>query len=341
METALPSLPRQSETPGRSLATDVGAYIALAFAFSWIMTIGAIKLGFAEEYLNIGTAGPALAALLLSRHRQPAPVRPSGSRWLWLGVLLAPSWIVLSAHSLWWHDMAAPVHVNPWLLLPALVPAWILSGVFSGKEGERCLVRRLVHAPDRWSMYALLYFPVLLGIPSVIAHALGARLIWPSLGGFTMAAVGSAAIFFLYNLLFVATEEEPGWRGFLLDRLQRNFSPLSATLLTWLPWALWHAPVDYYRPTRFTWVQEILLRVVFLIPLSIVLTWFYNRSGRSIQATAIFHASMNTFRYVVPYYQPAWFALFIFAAYAVIADRMWSRASRAAGWGVARETISQ
>jgi len=330
METALPSSPRQSATPGRSLATDVGAYLALAFGFSWIMTIGAIKLGFAEEYLNIGTAGPAVAALLLSRHRQPGLVRPSGSRWLWFGVLLAPSWIVLLAHSLWWHDIAAPVRVNPWLLLPALVPAWILSGVFSAKEGERCLVRRLVHAPDRWSVYALLYFPVLLGIPSVIAHALGARLIWPSLGGFTMAAIGSAAIFFLYNLLFVATEEEPGWRGFLLDRLQRNFSPLSATLLTWLPWALWHAPVDYYRPTRFTLVQEILLRVVFLIPLSIVLTWFYNRSGRSIQATAIFHASMNTFPYVVPYYQPAWFVLFIFAAYAVIADRMWSRASIAA-----------
>ena len=146
-----------------------------------------------------------------------------------------------------------------------------------------------------------------------------------------MAAIGSAAIFFLYNLLFVATEEEPGWRGFLLDRLQRNFSPLSATLLIWLPWALWHAPVDYYRPTRFTWVQEILLRVVFLIPLSIVLTWFYNRSGRSIQATAIFHASMNTFPYVVPYYQPAWFVILIFAAYAVIADRMWSRGSIAAG----------
>ena len=44
METALPSSPRQSATPGRSLATDVWAYIALAFGFSWIMTIGAIKL---------------------------------------------------------------------------------------------------------------------------------------------------------------------------------------------------------------------------------------------------------------------------------------------------------
>jgi membrane protease YdiL (CAAX protease family) len=38
--------------------------------------------------------------------------------------------------------------------------------------------------------------------------------------------------------------EEPGWRGFLLPRLQDRFSPLVASLLVWFPWALWHAPLD-------------------------------------------------------------------------------------------------
>lgn len=69
-------------------------------------------------------------------------------------------------------------------------------------------------------------------------------------------------------------------------------------------------PLDYYRPVRFTLMQEILLRVVTLIPLTIILTSFYNRSSRSIQATAIFHASMNTFPFVLPYYTPAWGTFF-------------------------------
>ena len=69
-------------------------------------------------------------------------------------------------------------------------------------------------------------------------------------------------------------------------------------------------PLDYYQPVRFTLVQEILLRVVTLIPLTIILTSFYNRSSRSIQATAIFHASMNTFPFVLPYYTPAWGTFF-------------------------------
>jgi len=69
-------------------------------------------------------------------------------------------------------------------------------------------------------------------------------------------------------------------------------------------------PLAYYRPVGFTLVQEILLRVVTLIPLTIILTSFYNRSSRSIQATAIFHASMNTFPFVLPYYSLAWGTFF-------------------------------
>jgi membrane protease YdiL (CAAX protease family) len=81
---------------------------------------------------------------------------------------------------------------------------------------------------------------------------------------------------------------------------------------------------------RFSWVDEILLRVVFLIPLTIILTWFYNRSGRSIQSVVLFHAAMNTFPYVVAYYQLSWLVVFIFAGYAVVSDRMWRRGLRTA-----------
>jgi uncharacterized protein len=165
----------------------------------------------------------------------------------------------------------------------------------------------------------------MLGVPSILARAVGAKLVSPGGRDSMLATIVDGAVFFLFNLLFVGTEEEPGWRGFLLDRLQRKFSPLSASLLVWLPWALWHAPLDYYRPVRLTLVTYVLLRVVFLIPLTIILTWLYNRSGRSIQATAIFHACMNTVPFVMPYYQAAWFLLFVFTGYVVISDKMWSR----------------
>lgn len=324
------SLIASSDAPAnsrRSLAADYGAYVAVTYTLTWTLLVAGVKLGWSEDYLSISGAGPAVAALILSRHWN-RDNRPSRSRWLWFFGLLPMCWIVLSLRASWWSSSnGLPVHLKLLQLIPALAPAWILSSGSSANEGIRSVGRRLLDPPNRWSAFALFFFPAMLGIPSAIASALGARLVWPGLGGVTLVTIATSSMSFFSNILFAGVQEEPGWRGFLLDRLQSRFSPLSASLLVWLPWALWHAPVDYYRPVRFTLVQEILLRVVFLIPLTIILTWFYNRSARSIQVVVIFHAAMNTFPYVAAYYQPAWFVVFVFAAYAVIADRMWSRSS--------------
>jgi uncharacterized protein len=322
--TQTSAAPNAIETRG-SLAKEVGIYLALTFGISWVLLIGAIKLGLSEEYLNIGVAGPAIAAVLLSGRKLENPKSLPTIRLLSFAGWLALCWVVICLHYLWQNSDALRFHLNPLLLIPAAIPAWILSGVFSGNVGVRTLVRRLVHAPNRWSLFALVFFPLMVGVPSLLAHTVGAKLVSPEGRDSTMGNVASGVVFFLFNLLFVGTEEEPGWRGFLLDRLQRRFSPLVASLLVWLPWAFWHAPLDYFRPVRFGWMTYVLLRVVTMIPLTIILTWLYNRSSKSIQATAIFHASMNTVPFVLPYYQPAWALLFVFTGYAVIADKMWSR----------------
>jgi membrane protease YdiL (CAAX protease family) len=307
------------------LAREIASYVALTFGISWVLLIGAIKLRLSEEYLNIGVAGPAIAALLIAgRHYQNR--KPfSSARLLWFSGSWVLCWIVICLHYLWRSSGTLEFRLNPLWLIPAAVPAWILSGVSSGNQGVQTFIERILHAPTRWSLFALLCVPLMLGVPSVLAHAAGAQLVWPDHRESAIANVADGVVFFIFNLLFVGTEEEPGWRGFLLDGLQRNFSPLSASLLVWFPWALWHAPLDYYRPVRFGWVTYALLRVVFMIPLTIILTWLYNRSHRSLQATVIFHACMNTVPLVMPYYQPAWFLLFVFTAYAVISDKMWSR----------------
>jgi uncharacterized protein len=317
-------------SPSVSLANEITSYLALAFGISWLLLIGAIKLGLGEEYLNIGVAGPAFAALILSARNYQTQKPFSLKRLLWFSSSWVACWIVLCLHYLWRNPGPLGIRLNPWLLIPAAVPAWILSAVLSRNEGVRGFAKRIVHVPNRWSVFALLCLPIMIGVPTVVAYALHANLISPEVHGSVMASIADGFVFFLFNLLFVGVEEEPGWRGLLLDRLQRKFSPLVASILVWFPWAIWHAPLDYYRPVRFDLVTYLLLRVVTLIPLTIILTWLYNRSRRSIQATAIFHASMNTLPFVMPYYQSAWALLFVFMGYAVIADKMWSRSEFAA-----------
>jgi hypothetical protein len=47
----------------------------------------------------------------------------------------------------------------------------------------------------------------------------------------------------LLTALFFGGNEEPGWRGFALPRLQDRFSPVRSTLVFGAVWAPWHAPI--------------------------------------------------------------------------------------------------
>jgi membrane protease YdiL (CAAX protease family) len=139
------------------------------------------------------------------------------------------------------------------------------------------------------------------------------------------ALVPLAAASFARTFLFTAVFEEPGWRGTLLCRLQDKHSPLIASLLVWLPWMLWHAPLDLTGGAAHTLVGWLQIRVVFLIPMSILFTWIYNRSGGSLLCTGLFHSAMNTFPFVLPSSRPMLGLVFVWALWVVMQDRMWRR----------------
>ena len=142
-----------------------------------------------------------------------------------------------------------------WLILPAMLPAWVISGAFSKDPGIRGLLRTLVHPPNwGWPAVALISMPAFLLLPSVVAHFFGVPLQWPARQGSAWAYAASGSVKFCYALMFAGVLEEPGWRGFLLERLQHRFSPLLASLLVWLPWALWHAPLDFGGWVANSWI---------------------------------------------------------------------------------------
>lgn len=93
--------------------------------------------------------------------------------------------------------------------------------------------------PTRWYLFAL-------GLPIlVVAGASGAFL----LAGETieLSLLDGNLARFVPLLLFVTLlgggNEEPGWRGFALPRLQARSTPVSATLLLGTVWAVWHLPL--------------------------------------------------------------------------------------------------
>jgi membrane protease YdiL (CAAX protease family) len=85
---------------------------------------------------------------------------------------------------------------------------------------------------------------------------------------------------FLLTAVIFGGQEEPGWRGFALPRLQQRHIPLVATLLLGLGWGIWHVPL--YGPAGF---------VVPLV-LAFYYTWLYNKT-RSVLLCILLHASFT------------------------------------------------
>jgi len=88
--------------------------------------------------------------------------------------------------------------------------------------------------------------------------------------------------------------EEAGWRGFMADRLLRRHGITASALLVALGWALWHVPMFFVLGTFKAFTPGTL--VAWLIGMtagSILLTWLYDGSGRSILLVAVWHTAFN------------------------------------------------
>ena len=213
------------------------AYLILSFALSWIVWVPVLVASRRHEQVGdlliLGTFGPAVAAIWLSYRG----VRVSGSgvfsRLICFSLTLLSCWAVLMGHASLWDELHLSFGAKLLLLLPSAIPAWIVSTALSRDGGIRATMRTLlVPRPVVWHALALFLFPLLLLLTATATRIQGGTVHQPRV-------VGSGPTFFLLVVVelgyafFVGggVSEEPGWRGFLLPRLQDRFNPLVASLL--------------------------------------------------------------------------------------------------------------
>lgn len=103
----------------------------------------------------------------------------------------------------------------------------------------------------------------------------------------SLPMIGAAGILpaFIMALTSGATGEELGWRGYLLNAYQKKFSPLRSALFVGLIWGFWHLPL--WLISGYTGINLILYSIFFLLAIiscSVLITFFYNRSGNILIA---------------------------------------------------------
>jgi CAAX protease family protein len=189
-----------------------------------------------------------------------------------------------------------PPSVAPLLIvLGTFGPFFAAVGMVSRTSGFRGL-QAFIGQAFRWRVgiqwyAAALLAPALIRILVLWVHVLKGGTV-PDLSDATRwLAVPST--FFLVLLIGGPTGEEFGWRGFLLQRVQPAFGMFGASIVIGVISTLWHLPLFWIPGTA----QSHLPFAVFAVrtvALSVISTWLYNGTRRSLLFVLLFHASLNT-----------------------------------------------
>jgi uncharacterized protein len=109
---------------------------------------------------------------------------------------------------------------------------------------------------------------------------------------------------FLYQLLTSGLGEEPGWRAYLLPRLQASYGHEKAVWWSGLVWAVWHFPFTIYYTLQGApdlslaaqlslVVPALLGQTMSLIGMVYIYSWLIN-GAQSVLIAILFHALGNT-----------------------------------------------
>jgi membrane protease YdiL (CAAX protease family) len=222
---------------------------------------------------------------------------------MWVARHPLPAYVALAylwSWAYWWPLLLADASVRmgvgwpsqlPGLIGPALA-AVVVTWLADGRPGVRALGER----GTRWRAGAWWW-----SVPAILAAG--------AIGLLATGRLGDAATGIGYNgvpaawpalltvlAVFVVNGvgEELGWRGFLTDRLLQRRSLVTTALLVALVWAPWHLPLFLVTESFQSFaVAHVVGWAIGLTAGSVVLTWLYRGSGRSVLLVAAWHTAFN------------------------------------------------
>jgi membrane protease YdiL (CAAX protease family) len=216
---------------------------------------------------------------------------------VFLLVAFGPSWVGWSIYQALHLDrqsaLGATLFLFGWSCSFAGFAAWYTEG---GWPAVRDLARRCVRAavPLRWWAVALTfpmgYQAVAFAVHGLLAGGVG------EVRPFAIADYWSSAGLALF--LTGPLGEEAGWRGFLLPRVLERHSPLGASLLVGLIWAVWHVPV--FLRNEFSTLHGTVIFTGTIVCYSVVMAVLFLHTRQSVLLAIVIHWTFN-----VSYYSAA------------------------------------
>jgi membrane protease YdiL (CAAX protease family) len=180
---------------------------------------------------------------------------------------------------------------------PALAAVLVTHAV-EGNQGLKAFGRRLVlwRVNVRWYLFALLVMPAV-----VVAGYVFLPDAKQNVDGGVFAIAGTYVSVLIILMLLGGGQEEPGWRGFALPRMQERWHPLKASVLLGVLWGSWHLPLfaflkDYNNADPGFWniaAMFVVFTACYTVALSVILAWLVNNARGSILLAMLAHGSVN------------------------------------------------
>jgi len=179
---------------------------------------------------------------------------------------------------------------------PALA-AIVMTSVIAGKAGLQTLRQSIRQWRATWQWYLF----ILLGIPALVMLGI---IVQPGalegFKGFTTSLLASYPFFLVATFFGVGLGEEPGWRGFALPRMQKQYGALWGTLLLGVLWSCWHLP-DFLTASKgggqstvfTTFLTNFPIFTLAVVSLAVIMTWLYNHTGGSVFIAILAHAGVD------------------------------------------------
>jgi len=189
-----------------------------------------------------------------------------------------------------------------------LVGAFVVTRLGSDKAGIAELWGRITkwRIGIRWYLVAALIIFTLAVVPFllvILTHLTNFN------GSGLLALAPFIPLLLLWQILSSGFGEEPGWRGFLLPKLQARFGGEKYIWYLGLIWAIWHYPFTAYITISSmvdVSVPAMIFSVIFalagntmsLIGMTYIYVWL-NNNTKSVFLAILFHAFSNLINTVV------------------------------------------
>ncbi len=332
------TVPSQSPSTSRSalakwiIQHELSLFFVFTFLLSWtfyaLVAIANLENSDTTSIIIlIGAYAPSISALVISAITNPKMRKLSAHKWFmrFLLVLILAAGVEVMDHLFWEHQ------IDTGLILTSAAMVVLAALVMTRLSTNRADAPLTLTGVAQWRFwawipFALGFWPLLILAANKIAGLLGLAVptnpIPPDVA-FPFLVLES---FFWAFLFGGGLNEEAGWRGFALPRLQSRFSPMIASIILGSLWGVWHLPLHVMDVGLYGGNPWGALIRIMDIPRAILFTWLYNRAKGNLLIVMLFHAATNTTSYFLSRSHCATFALvFAVAILFVVMDKMWRK----------------